>query len=294
MECVDSIANILSAGTSDARTISLLGGYVDGDGRTHRDVDLAPLNGDDEDLLRRLPPDAPLASAVTGLLHRCIRRLGTLGRPSLEVVRDLLVGDRDLLMLKLRELTLGPRAWLTLRCPLDDCGKRMDLNLDLRELPIQARPVHTRYFAIQGLPSFRLPTGGDQEEVAKVFAAEPTRAVRQLLERCLGSDGAAELASERSSALFVSLEDQMGRLAPALEVELDARCPECDQEFTRPLDLVPWLVGELRDLWERLAEEVHVIAWSYHWSERDILALAHSKRSQYMKLIQRQLELGPS
>jgi hypothetical protein len=41
---------------------------------------------------------------------------------------------------------------------------------------------------------------------------------------------------------------------------------------------------------ERLYEEVHRLAWHYHWAEREILAMTHSKRRRYLALLRRELE----
>lgn len=279
------IAQPFDAG-SDTLSLSLLGGYVDASGLMHRDVEVSPLSGADEDALRRLPRGTALATVITALLGRCLRRVGTLGPPDIEVVRSLLVGDRDYLVLKLRELTLGPNAWFTLACPFEDCRKRMDLPLDLRRLPIESRPVQRRFFATEDGTSFRLPTGGDQEEVAALFAVHPEAAVSELLRRCLGQDE----RGEHSSRQLEEVEKHMLAVAPGLDIEFEAQCPECRQQFSTRLDLVPALIGELHALWDRIEDDVHVIAWNYHWSEREILALSRGKRSRYVRLIQRQLD----
>lgn len=268
--------------------ILLLGGYVDDGGRAHREVELAPLSGADEDVLARLPASTPVASVVTAILACCMKRVGTLEPASPDLARDLLVGDRDYLVLKLRELTLGANVWVTLRCPLDGCGKPMDLKLDLRELPIESRPVTSRFFAFEPEVEFRLPTGADQEAVAAQFWSDPELARTTLLRRCLSTRGAS--VESLAPNLASSIEARMQTLAPSLDVELEAVCPECAGTFTSELDLVPWLLSELRDAWRKLEQEVHLIAWHYHWSEREILSLSCQRRRRYIKLIQQQLD----
>lgn len=39
-----------------------------------------------------------------------------------------------------------------------------------------------------------------------------------------------------------------------------------------------------------LYHEVHQLAWHYHWSEREILAMSRAKRRRYLALLSRELE----
>jgi hypothetical protein len=41
---------------------------------------------------------------------------------------------------------------------------------------------------------------------------------------------------------------------------------------------------------ERLYEEVHRLAYHYHWPERDILDLSPTKRRRYLGLVAREME----
>jgi hypothetical protein len=41
---------------------------------------------------------------------------------------------------------------------------------------------------------------------------------------------------------------------------------------------------------ERLHEEVHQLAYRYHWPEAEILGLTQTKRHRYLALVARELE----
>jgi transcription initiation factor IIE alpha subunit len=41
---------------------------------------------------------------------------------------------------------------------------------------------------------------------------------------------------------------------------------------------------------ERLYEEVHWLAYHYHWAEKDILEMTRSKRRRYLGLLRKELE----
>lgn len=88
-----------------------------------REVKLHPPTGRVEELLGGASNSRFLASAITTLLAYCIERIGPITEITPEIVRDLLVGDRDYLVLKLRQMTIGDRVEATLVCPNTHCGK---------------------------------------------------------------------------------------------------------------------------------------------------------------------------
>src|SRR5215467_781191 len=96
------------AAMTETIDFTLPGGIVDPAGRCHRDGRLRPLIGGDEDWLCSLAPATRHAGLVTELLARCVISIGP-RRVTHELIRDLSVGDRDYLLLKLREATFGEK-----------------------------------------------------------------------------------------------------------------------------------------------------------------------------------------
>jgi hypothetical protein len=94
--------------------VQLPGGYHDDAGRCHREVELCGLSGRDEE--RLCAHEGSPAERITAVLARCVRRIGGIERVDEEVARELTVGDRLFLLLKLREVTFvqtspsSPRA----------------------------------------------------------------------------------------------------------------------------------------------------------------------------------------
>src|SRR5436309_9821565 len=85
---------------------------------------LRPLSGREEDWLAH-HTGQPSAASVTGVLSACLLSLDD--RPVTgDLVRQLLAGDRDYLMLQLRRLTLGENFQAVIPCPA--CGKKMDIS----------------------------------------------------------------------------------------------------------------------------------------------------------------------
>src|SRR5262245_13546640 len=92
----------------------LPGGLIDADGRRLAVAELRPLTGAEEDWLAS-NPGVPSARAVTRLLSACLVRLDDVDA-DVDLVRRLLVGDRDYLMLQLRRITLGDKIGAVFNC----------------------------------------------------------------------------------------------------------------------------------------------------------------------------------
>src|SRR5678815_5760807 len=120
----------------EAGLFVLPGGFVSDDGAAHRQAVMRPVTGFDEEWLMELPGGAFAACVVTGLLTRCLVRLGTICPVPDSVVRGLLVSDREYLIMKLRETTFGTRVDSVIRCANGSCGKPMHVNFNLSDYAI--------------------------------------------------------------------------------------------------------------------------------------------------------------
>ncbi|HSR98979.1 MAG TPA: hypothetical protein VLM79_18115 [Kofleriaceae bacterium] len=274
--------------------VRLPGGYFDDAGRLHDEVDLAPLVGRDEEALlaNRLP-----AAAMTTVLARTIRRIGAIERIDEALVRELLVADRQVLLLELRQRTFGPRITGSCRCDRPGCAQRISLSYAIDDIPVRAladkRPVYACALpALDGRPRtvmLRLPNGGDQEEICEAVAGGSTgaEALQLLVQRCL-VDG--ELAEPLTPGDLLTAERFLVETAPAVDLAVCARCPACGCEVTVELDVQDFFFGELVSGAQQLYRDVHHLALHYHWSEQDILALTRPKREGYLGLIAETME----
>jgi uncharacterized protein (UPF0212 family) len=242
---------------------------------------LRALTGREEDWLAR-NPGIPSALAVTQLLASCLLRLGD-AVPSLDLVRQLLAGDRDYLMLQLRRLTLEDELRGVVSCP--QCAARMDVTFTTAEIPVQRHPQSSASYTVD-LPGgsgggrtvrFRLPTGADQEAAL----TQSDLSAEALFDRCLLDDGGTPLASEEREAVIHAME----RLAPQLDVQLDLSCPECNHTFSCPFDTTAFFLHEMRVNDRQLLREFHSLAFHYHWSEAEILSLDRKRRRAYLAFL---------
>ena len=266
-------------------TVALPGGLIVGDRRLDH-AELRPLSGREEEWLAR-HRGLPSARAVTWLLGACLIAIGDQAVNE-ALVRNLLVGDRDYLILALRKMTLGDRFQGVLPCRA--CSALMDIGFGADDVPVESRPQTAAWYTLEvgaaGTPSrtvrFRLPTGGDQEAVLDLDADAGADA---LLERCIADDGGAPLTSTEREAVIA----EMDRLAPQLDIELDLTCPECGHAFVAPFDLTAFFFHEMGVNGQQLLHETHALALAYHWSEAEILSLGRDRRRAYLGLLREPL-----
>jgi hypothetical protein len=258
-------------------TVFLPGGLAVTEERCLRRVALHPLTGHAEDWLAQ-SRDLPNAIKVTQILASCVTSLEE-AEPDASLMRRLLVGDRDFLMLQLRAATLGDRVQAVLPCPA--CKQRMDVEFALHEVPVEVRPQTAQVYSLTlngRAVRFRLPAGEDQEAVLGLDLAD---ASSELLRRCLIDDAGSALDDGEQEAVA----EEMERLAPRVELELDLTCPECGHAFVAPFDTTAFFFEEMKVGHGSLLREVHTLAFHYHWSERDILDLRRDRRRAYLELL---------
>jgi hypothetical protein len=256
-----------------------------------RDAVLRPLCGRDELFLVETGRTLGPAARVTALLGRCLARLGPCTPVPLDWVRCLTIGDREALLLHLHRVALGDAVSFVLTCPQAGCGARLDLDLDIAELlvPPYAEPAES-YEAVCGVGDgscrvrFRLPNGADQELAAPLARVDPAAAGALILKRCV-QGGTAAL----SPSAAAELPARMAALDPQAEIFIDLTCPQCGGVFRRPFDAAACLFDDLSAAARDLHEQVHLIAFHYHWSEAAILAMGPARRQRYLDALRASL-----
>jgi hypothetical protein len=252
------------------------------DGMRQRDVSIRNLTGRDEEMIGDASRWPSPAARVSALLAVTVIQIGSLNPVGLEEVRALTVLDRDILVAALRQRLFGERIQSTVRCPRDGCGRLMDIDFDLGDLPLPERsdPEPRYEFKVGGKRiSGRLPNGGDQEAVALVARNDLDGAAQLILKRCV--DHLEMLSSEQVAGLH----EEMARRDPQLDTDFDAHCPECGNDFKVHFDVQDFLLREISAAGRQLYRQVHTLAWYYHWSEAEILAMPLQKRRVYLDLL---------
>jgi hypothetical protein len=234
---------------ADGRRVRLPGGLVDDDGNCLRDVVLRELTGADEELLcGRFESGARQVSAFLGRAIGAIE--GWTGDVDDGLAARLLVGDRDYLLLRLRQIEVGDSVHQVVRCRAPSCGKRVDVDFLISELPLRRAPQVARAYSValadeQGTrraARLRLPTGADVEAIAPLVAANPGAANTRLYARIVESIEGYDVGNEESvRALPLRIRSQLAsfvaRTAPGPDLLIEVACPYCAADLTYPFDL---------------------------------------------------------
>jgi hypothetical protein len=195
---------------------------------------------------------------------------------------SLTAADRDRLLCAVYSQAYGPRVLSSVCCA--GCGKQYDLDFLLSELEqqvqagtngsrIERRPDGT--FRLDTGLRFRLPTGEDEFAVLGMAREDAEQA---LLKRCVLEGDPSEAQDP--------LQRAMCDLAPLVDTELDATCPECGRQNTVHFDIQRFLLASLTQERRQLVGEVHELSRAYGWGLAEILDLPRSIRRAYVAAVE--------
>ena len=218
-------------------------------------------------------------------LHPLDQALLALGAALPDTPQDTLadwpLGRRNMTLAEVRCASFGPHLQGWTAC--SRCGEKLEVEFDGRLLAAgntDQGEAPEEPIVVNG-QSFRLPTTRDLAKAAQ--EADASLAALRLVESC-------RLESEDSPAWTDEDLEQIGQeLAaadPLAETRLALRCPVCENEWEKNLDVVTFLWREIEARARRLLLEIHILASAYGWSEVDILSLSERRRGIYLELAQ--------
>ena len=226
-------------------TVTLLAGVATPDGEVLTTAVVRGLTGRDEERIARVP-DGDLARYKTTLLSCGVESIGG-HEPSEELLKDLLVGDRDYLMLHIRAATYGPDADVLAYCK--DCDSTFEAEVDITTLPTKttepAGRLHTVDLANGRRAKVRLASGYEEAEVVAMARRGDTAAEvnTALLGACvtdlegalwLGADSARDLGLRDRKTLLEFLSENQ----PGVQLEeVSLVCENCEVESKKVVDL---------------------------------------------------------
>jgi len=227
---------------SIAEPLELPGGLVHADGRVCRRVRLRELTGADEEVL--FARTASGAARVTQFLARSIEAVEGWEAPLSEAqIAQMHLGDRDYLLLRLRQQSLGDAVHQVMRCPA--CSKRVDVDFNISELPVRRLVDAQTQWRITLLGkdlTLRLPNGADLQAIEALALDNPAAANTKLFARLVQSvDGGAAPSEDAVRAwplpLRAALSQWLAEHAPGPDLYLELDCPECGADISYTFDL---------------------------------------------------------
>lgn len=254
-DSIDALAEEQANGSFDEnKEYTLLAGYVDKDGITHSTFTLREMTGADEEFVNRSDIKTNGAKVATALLSRCVLSVGTLTRKSVgnpkdweNIFKEMYTGDRDIMLLELRRLSIGDTIEVTHTCPNPECKAKLktEVSIDeltilefdgMREIPFELpRGYKDRKGVIHKTGIMRRPNGLDGELLTPLAKNNIAKAETTLLTRiCKFDDGAyidesvmASLSVRDRNYLQTLLNDhQFG-----IDMTVDVMCDHCGEYF---------------------------------------------------------------
>jgi hypothetical protein len=223
--------------------VILPGGYVNSAGEVIKTAEVRELTGKDEEFMSKANT---LSRGFLGLLERAVVKIGDL--PSTAALLDeLLIGDRDALLLGIYKATFGPNAQYSVWCSGCEDSKDVTINIDEDiEVVRMANPTFERQFTVKGKSHtylVALPTGTTQKEL--ISANEKTGAELStiLLEQTVLEIDDSPVIS-KLQVQNIGLADRRAianelakrTIGPKLEpIQLD--CPDCNTKVVVPVNL---------------------------------------------------------
>jgi len=198
------------------------------------------------------------------------------------MAKQLVTTDRDRLLGRIFINTYGPRIESTILC--DSCKAKFDMDFSLEGLItfIEETPCESDvakdpkgFYRLSDGRVFRLPTGEDE---CAILGMPPVDAERAVLGRCVVEGDPSEDPG--------AVQKAVKNLAPVLDLDLNAGCPECESTQSVHFDIQYYLLSALKQEWRQLLVEVHQLARAYHWNLNEILELPRSVRKTYVSLVE--------
>lgn len=198
------------------------------------------------------------------------------------------VGQRDALLLTLREQTFGTKLNIFATCP--QCQGHIEFTTDIANIRIED---HSDQVAKENEVSienfnlrFRLLNSLDLATV--VNCKDITIARSLLVQRCVlqaSRDGIVISSKELPDEIIDKFVARLAECDPQSEVLLNLVCPACAHNWQMIFDIVSFFWTEISTQAKRLLREVHTLALAYGWCEADILSMSTARRQFYLELV---------
>lgn len=236
----------------------LLAGYVDENGVTHKTYTLREMTGEDEEYINRSDIKSNGAKISTALLSRCVTSIGTLTKKSVgikkwdNIFKDILVGDRDVMLLELRRQSIGNSIEVVHTCPNRECKAKLKTTIDvdelvitpfdgMREIPFELPKGYTDSKGVTHKHGkMRRPNGLDGEVLTPVAKNNMAKAESLLLSRLCQFDDGAYIDQSIMAKLSVKdrnyLQELLNEHSFGVDMSIPVMCDCCGEEFSGTLN----------------------------------------------------------
>ena len=199
----------------------------------------------------------------------------------------LTLGERDRRLMHLRQMMFGAAVDAIASCPA--CDEQLDINFDTsvfqrEDVPGPAPPLE---FIKNGYRvAYRNVTVGDLAALPVSVPLEDAKS--DLMHRCILGARLEDnpipieaLPSEIVAAVIETISDR----DPGADIQFDVHCPACGHAWLTDFDIGAFFLKELDTEVRSLLADVHRIASTYGWAEKEILDMDPVRRRYYLEMI---------
>lgn len=222
-------------------SVRLPSGYVTPSGEVIKVAEVRELTGRDEEALGRVTSYSRIFSAI---ISRAVVSVGNTPADD-SLLDNLLIGDRDALLLGIYRATFGPEAEVTAACQKCADVKTVIVNVDedikIKEL---ADPVNDATFTVEGRKTsylVTLPTGVTQKEIINAEDRNAAEVTSVLLENTvLEIDGRPVVSPIQIKNIGLldrrKIVQEIASRSPGPKFEaVTVNCPDCGGEVVVPI-----------------------------------------------------------
>lgn len=224
------------------KVVQLPCGYFK-DGQIHKEAEIIPMTGLTRKAIARDDVRTNSAKVTDVILLQCLKRVGTLLGINNRLVGDLLLGDRDFLLLEIRRISMGDIINSATEC--EDCKNKIEVKFNIDEIkvyPLNEKECETldgqRVFRIQSSSppvnaAFRFPRGEDQYAILPLLQKNPVEANYRLYAACLvewnGNKGpfAASFFESLPVSTLDVIDGEFTERLPGPDLSQEVSCPVC-------------------------------------------------------------------
>jgi hypothetical protein len=242
-EVAGSIPEVVIPSLPDT-TVTLAAGLIDPfAGTVSTTAEVRELNGADEEAIAKLSDPG---KALLAILERATVSIGE--EPATkQLLGSLLAGDREALLLAIRNATFGSEVEVSTVC--DKCPELQTFKIDLdKDVEVKKLddPIRDRRFTVElkaGLAKVNLPTGDVQTQIINATDKNSAELDTMLLAACVTEIGDQPvLNANRIRTLGITdrrlLLDEIAKRNPGPQLsEIKKACGTCGQEVYLPLTL---------------------------------------------------------
>jgi hypothetical protein len=215
-------------------------------------------------------------------LNRAVTMLAlALPANSREQLAALPLAERNLLLLRLHEVSFGPRLRGFAAC--SHCGEPLEFVLAAGSLAehLEARRAQGTGESDPAAAGIHMRPVSTRDLLATLDETDVAQAQDRLLALGIGAEAAVGGTLRTQPGVVAAFE----RINITAELTCTIACPACASAEILDLDLARFLWLEVRHAARRLMDEVDALAGAYGWSERAIVRMSPQRRGAYLEML---------